>query len=72
MAWKTNAKQDGCKGEGPAARMSGKAPFPTTGTVARDAKGSHSGGGDQMNPRRDRRQGYVPSPQAREQGVKHG
>ena len=49
--WKTDAKQDGCRGEGPAARQSGKAPFPgvTSGNVT-----------EQMNPRRDRTQDYTP------------
>lgn len=50
MAWKDSAKQDGCRGQGSAAKDSGKSPFP----------GAVSGGGvsSQMNPRRDRRQDY--------------
>lgn len=69
--WKKDAKQDGCHGEGPAARASGKAPFPTDGTVRRDAKAPYSGGGSQMNARRDRRQDYTPKPQPREGGVSY-
>ena len=58
--WKTDAKQDGCTGQGPAARNSGKSPFPgvTSGNVA-----------DQENPRRQRNQNYTPKPQPRESGV---
>ena len=51
MPWKTDAKQDGVKAQGPAARDSGKAPFP----------GVLPGTGDvssQENPRRERRQDY--------------
>lgn len=53
--WKTGAKEDGVKSQGPAARASGKAPFP----------GVTSGGGvsSQMNPRRQRRQEYTPKTQ---------
>ncbi len=59
--WKTDPKQDGCKGQGPAARASGKAPFPgvTSGSLA-----------DQMNPRRERRENYTPQQQPRESGVR--
>ena len=61
--WKSDAKQDGCKGEGPAARESGKAPFPGV------TPGS-GGVSDQMNPRRDRTKDYTPTPQPRDVGVK--
>ena len=56
--WKDNAKQDGVRGQGPAARNSGKSPFPTSGV------------GSQMNPRRQRREDYTPRPQPREKGVR--
>lgn len=61
--WKGDAKQDGCKGEGPAAKQSGKTPFPGV------MPGS-GGVSSQMNPRRDRREDYTPKPQPRETGVK--
>ncbi len=61
--WKSDAKQDGCTGQGPAARNSGKSPFPgvTSGNVS-----------GQMNPRRERRENYMPDPQPRESGVRNG
>lgn len=60
--WKDSPKQDGCICEGPGAVASGKAPFPTEGTVRRDAKAPHPGTGGQLNPRRQRRQDYDPGP----------
>lgn len=59
--WKKDAKQDGCTGEGPKAKNSGKSPFPgvTSGNVK-----------NQMNPRRDRREDYEPKKQPRETGVR--
>lgn len=58
--WKDSPKADSVKSQGPAARASGKEPFPgvTGGNVA-----------GQMNPRRERRQDYTPTPQKREKGV---
>lgn len=59
--WKSDAKQDGVRSQGPAARMSGKAPFPTTGTARQNAKqDGYNEGGSQENPRRQRRQDYTP------------
>ncbi len=63
MPWKDGHKQDGVKGEGPAAKESGKAPFPGV----MPGSGGVSG---QMNPRRDRREDSKPQPQPRETGVK--
>lgn len=62
--WKDSAKADGVRGQGPAARESGKAPFP--GVVA------DSGVTSQQNPRRERRQDYTPDPQPRETAIKGG
>lgn len=62
--WKDNAKEDGCKGEGPRARESGKAPFPGV----TPGSGGVSG---QMNPERKRTKDYTPSPQPREAAVKY-
>jgi hypothetical protein len=62
--WKSDAKQDGCQGEGPAAKESGKAPFPGVTPGSGDVS-------DQMNPRRDRREDYTPKIQPREVGVKN-
>ena len=56
--WKSDAKQDGCKSQGPTARNSGKSPFPTVIS-------------SQENPRRMRTQGYDPKPQPREKGVRY-
>ncbi len=60
--WKTDAKQDGVRSQGPAARNSGKAPFP--GVTGGDVEG-------QLNPRRQRREDYDPKPQPREGSVKY-
>ena len=48
--WKDNAKSDSVKPEGPAARDSGKAPFP--GVVSGNVE-------NQMNPRRQRRENFT-------------
>ena len=61
--WKGSAKQDGVSPQGPAARASGKAPFPGVTPGSGDVTG-------QMNPRRERREDYTPKPQPRETGVK--
>ncbi len=60
--WKDSAKSNSVRTQGPAARDSGKAPFPgvTSGNVA-----------DQMNPRRQRRENYSPKPQPREKAVRY-
>lgn len=60
--WKDSAKSDGVRSQGPAARDSGKAPFP--GVTGGDVS-------NQENPRRQRRQDYTPKPQKRETGVRY-
>lgn len=57
--WKDSAKSDSVRAQGPAARNSGKSPFP--GVTGGDVSG-------QMNPRRERREDYTPKPQPREKG----
>ena len=63
--WKTSAKQNGVRGEGPAARASGKAPFP--GVVSGDVAG-------QETPSRQRTKDYSggrSDVQPREKGVRY-
>ena len=63
--YKSSAKEDGVKNEGPAARNSGKSPFP--GVVSGDVA-------SQENPRRQRRQDYAggrSEVQPREKGVRY-
>lgn len=62
--WKDNPKSDGVRSQGPAARSSGKAPFPGV----MPGSGGVTG---QENPRRQRRQDYDPKPQPREKGVRY-
>ena len=59
--FKTDAKQDGATLNGPSCTQKQPAPgvLPGSGDVS-----------SQMNPRRDRRQDYTPSPQKRESGVR--
>lgn len=61
--WKSSAKQDGVRSQGPQCRQKSPAPGVMPGT---------GGVGTQMNPRRERREDYDPQPQPRESGVRIG
>lgn len=63
--WKSSAKEDGVRAQGPAARNSGKSPFP--GVVSGDVV-------DQMNPGKRRTRDYTggrSDVQPREKGVRY-
>ena len=65
--WKSSAKEDGVRAQGPTARNSGKAPFPGVMPGTGDV-------GGQENPRRTRRQDYAggrSEVQPREKGVRY-